>query len=148
MVRLCSDRHISVVADTVICYLPSEGVIKYILQSNVGDMRDKTFPMAVGTCLFKANIIAMKEHGKFNSFVDSYAYVGTVQLFSDFDLLRAVSEFCVLCGFVNDFNVKPTNLTYTLLRTVHKTLTNQTYDIMSRDAFNFEYENALSWIDS
>jgi len=148
MIRLCSDRHISVVADTVIRYLPSAEVIKYIMQCDIGDMRDKTFPMAVGICLQKANIVAMKEHGKFNGFVDSYAYVGTAQLFSDFDLLRAISEFCALCGFANDFNIKPTNLTYTLLRTVHKTLANQTYDVMSRDAFNFEYKKALSWLDS
>jgi len=45
MMRLCSDRHISVVADTVIRYLPSVVVIKYIIQSDIGDMRDKTFPM-------------------------------------------------------------------------------------------------------
>ena len=56
MIRLCSDRHISVVADTVVRYLPSAEVIEYILKSNVGDMRAKSFPAAVGTCLFKANM--------------------------------------------------------------------------------------------
>ena len=144
--RLCSDRHISVVADTVIRYLPSAEVIKYIMQSGIGDMRDKTFPMAVGACLQKANVACLRANGRYEFDENSYVYVETTRLFSIFDLIKAKVEFCASCGFRNDFNIMPIIPTYALLCSVHKTLRRNIHDI-PLDAFNIEYEKAFSWLD-
>ena len=82
--NLCSDLHISVLADAVIRYLPSDQVIRYIMACGLGDAHNKTLPTVVGSCLFNANIASLKaRHGELEDDIeDSYVYVESPKIYS------------------------------------------------------------------
>jgi len=109
LVSLCSDRHISVVADAIICHVTSEEVIKYIMDSDVGDMRNKTLPMAVGVCLFKANHASwracdLSDHEDVYDANRFFTYIDTTleRRYSHIELLNAVNGFCAHCALCGD----------------------------------------------
>ena len=154
MIYLCSNYHISVVADAVVRYLPSGDVIKYIIQSDVGDTRGNTLPTSVGICLFQvmdavASAYAYDRFGRFceRFYVDSpYVYVETVQPLGDIDLFKAVSEFCALYDFACNFYVGHIDVTDELLSSLMRKLIEKTRN-MPQELFDSEYEKAASWLN-
>ena len=111
---LCSDRHISVVADTVICHLTSEEVVKYIMESDVGDMRSKPLSEAVGVCLFQANYASWcaNNHSDVVYVKRFFTYVDTIQerRYSHIELFKAVNGFYAQCELNSSLISTPTSM--------------------------------------
>ena len=140
---LCSDTHISVIADAVIRVLPSRMVIEYILKNAEYDMSTKTLPTAVGACLFRLNKRAMIQlYGEEGDVADAeFVYRAPTRAYTHPEVHRAVSSFCYQGSIYEDD--PDTRSTFKLMQ--HLQMKLEAKSMLSAEDFREELENVDTW---